>query len=214
MPGTNHTVRARGVAASKGLLEVCPRDAKPIAAVGTRDRRRRGRRFRRAGIETLELILVTPIIVILLVATLQFGSVHLVQEAITHAAKVGAREAAKGAPIEEVAVSIDAVLEPHGIDVADKTINMDGSITYTPKTGTRVFVEYGPDSVTVESFGDTSVGTPPTSSSMPTLAEPEVRVSVLVRLEQAPILSPEALKRLGFTFSGDRYEIRAVARLE
>jgi Flp pilus assembly protein TadG len=165
---------------------------------------------RRAGIETLELILVTPIVVILLVATLQFGSVHLVQEAIKHAATVGAREAAKGAPIEEVAVSIDAVLEPHGIDVATKTIS-GSTITYTPHTGTRVFIEYGPGSVQVEDFGDSSFGSHPTS---PSLATPEVRVTVNVKLDQAPIINVGALSSLGFIFQGDRFQESSVARLE
>jgi hypothetical protein len=49
---------------------------------------------------------------------------------------------------------------------------------------------------------------------MPTIKEPEVRVSVLVKLEKAPILSPATLNRFGFNFPGDRYEVRAIARLE
>jgi len=179
-------------------------------------RHRRSSRARRAGVETLELILVTPIVVILLVAILQFGSVHIVQEAITNAATVGAREAAKGAPIEEVAVSVDAVLEPHGIDLVNKTIT-SGTANYDFPTdsGARIFIEYGPNSDQVEHRGDASVGTPPSSgTATPDLEAPDVRVTVLVSLDKAPIFSPATLNRFGFNFPGERYEVRAIARLE
>lgn len=181
-------------------------------------RQNKRRRVRRAGVETLELILVTPIVVILLVAILQFGSVHIVQEAITHSTTVGAREAAKGAPIEQVAGSIQAVLEPHGIEFANPVPDTDGSTTYTaiPNSGVRVIIEYGPEGLdkVVEYFGDPSVGDMLTSPADPELAAPEVRVTVRVKLDKTPIFSPATLNRFGFTFPGDRYEVRAIARLE
>ncbi len=165
----------------------------------------------RAGVGTLELILVTPGVVIIAVATLQFGTVHLIQAAITHAATEGAREAGKDASYElpnnlvkEVAVVVDTVLEPHGIDVADTT-----GPTPTPQPGTRVILEIG--SITAE-FGDPAFSCSPPAS--PTLSSNEVRVTVCVKLEQTPIIDVSALSGFGFSFPGDHFQISAVSGIE
>jgi hypothetical protein len=158
---------------------------------------------RRRGVQVLELILVTPVIVILLVATVQFGSVHIIQSAVTHSATVGAREGAQGATVEEIAVEVDEVLAPHGIDVIDGT---------TPGAGTWIVLEVE-DAVT--EFGDLSFDPPtPIEQGFSALAAGEVRVTVYVKLEQTPVVNVEALKNFGFTFPGDYFQVSSVTKLE
>ena len=59
-------------------------------------RRRRNYR-RRRGVATLELILVTPILLIVLIFSVQVGIFSIYQATIVHSATVAAREAGKGA---------------------------------------------------------------------------------------------------------------------
>jgi hypothetical protein len=152
----------------------------------------------------LELILVTPVIVMVLVATLQFGSVHLIESALTHAATVGAREGAQGATVFEVAVEVDAVLEPHGIDVVDA--NDD------PGDGTYVILEVGEN---LTEFGDPNFAPdPPAAPDYPELGPGEIRVTVYVDLDQTPIINVKALEDFGFIFPGEFFQISAVAKLE
>lgn len=163
----------------------------------------RGAKNRRHGVQVLELILVTPVIVILLVATIQFGSVHLIQSAITHAATVGAREGAQEATVAEVALEVDEVLEPHGIDVVN-----GGS----PVAGTKVILEVGTD---VTQFGDPSFTvSAPQPPEFPALGPAEVRATVYVKLDKTPIINVNALEDFGFIFPGEYFQISAVAKLE
>ena len=61
---------------------------------------RRSARNRR-GVETLELILVLPILVILIVFSVQFAMVSFFQSAVVHAATVGARSCTAASELEE-----------------------------------------------------------------------------------------------------------------
>ncbi|MCH8922470.1 MAG: pilus assembly protein, partial [Planctomycetes bacterium] len=61
----------------------------------------------RRGSVTLEFILVTPIIIILTWAVFQYGILLLVQQSVTHAAAVAAREAGKGEPIDVIGRVVD-----------------------------------------------------------------------------------------------------------
>lgn len=152
----------------------------------------------------MELILVTPVIMIVLVATIQFASVHLIESALTHAATVGAREAAQEATVDEVAVEVDAVLEPHGIDVVDSMGQ--------PGDGTYVILEVG-DQVT--EFGDPAFDPdPPSTPDYPELGPAEVRVTVYVKLDKTPIINVNALEDFGFIFPGEFFQISSVAKLE
>ena len=159
---------------------------------------------RRRGVEVLELILVTPVIVIVLVASIQFGSVHVIESALTHAATVGAREGAQEATVAEIAKEVDAVLEPHGIDVVDALDQ--------PGDGTYVILEVG-DLVT--EFGDATFDPdPPAEPEYPAIGPGEVRVTVYVKLEKTPVVNASALENFGFVFPGEFFQISAVAKLE
>ncbi|NUQ64288.1 MAG: pilus assembly protein [Pirellulales bacterium] len=166
---------------------------------------RNRRKFRRAGVQTLELVLVTPVIVIVFVAAFQFGLVHWTQSAITHAATEGAREAGKDAPhqtpanlVVEIAGVVDAVLDPMGIDIS----NASGS-------GTRVTLEVGGNTA---SFGDPTFNCNPPAS--PTLSSDEVRVTVCIKLDKTPVLDPGALGYFGFVFPGDHFRVSTVSLIE
>jgi hypothetical protein len=153
---------------------------------------------RRAGVQTLELILAMPVIVVTLVAIVEFGTVQTVLSAVTHAATVGAREAGKGATLLEVASSVDGVLEPHGIDVVDGN---------APVAGTKVLVETG---ALVEIFGDLSLGCGPPAA--PILNADEVRVTVCIDLDNTPVL--DVLCNWGFPFPGDCFRVSSVVKRE
>jgi len=75
----------------------------------------KGRR-RRAAL-TVELILVLPILILVCLATIQFGILMTVHQAVTHAATVAAREAAKGAPQQTLECIVEEVLAPHCLTV-------------------------------------------------------------------------------------------------
>ena len=180
--------------------------AKSRGGSATRSRALSGRRVsrRRSGVEVLELLLVTPVIVVLLVATIQFGSVHLIDSAITHASTVGVREAAQEADVGEVAVEVDKVLQPHGIDV----VTALGS----PVDGTQVILEVGTD---VTKFSNLSFQPPPPASpEFPELGPGEVRVTVYVKLDKTPIINVKALEEFGFIFPGEYFQVSSVAKLE
>src|SRR3990172_5607939 len=72
---------------------------------------------RRGGAITLEFILVLPVILVLFLAGIQFGTLVLIDHAVSHAATVGAREAGKGASLAEVVSVVEAVLGPHCITI-------------------------------------------------------------------------------------------------
>ena len=76
-------------------------------------------RERRRGVTTLELILVMPVIVVMLVAILEFGTLMVLQSTVTHAATVGAREAGKIADIDEVVEAVQAVLGVNCITLSE-----------------------------------------------------------------------------------------------
>ncbi|NLX97706.1 MAG: pilus assembly protein [Rhodopirellula sp.] len=168
------------------------------------------RQCRRAGVETLELLLVTPVIVIVFVAAFQFGLVHWTQSAITHAATEGAREAGKDAPYQtaadlvvEIAAVVDAVVQPMGIDISG-----------TLGSGTRVYLEVGPNNANTAWFGDSDPGFDCEPPASPILASNEVRVTVCVKLDKTPVLDVGALSYFGFVFPGNCFRISTVSLIE
>ncbi|MDY0168270.1 MAG: pilus assembly protein [Thermoguttaceae bacterium] len=83
-------------------------------------RRRRIARPRR-GAATLELILAVPILLIVLVFSIQFGVAAIYQATVVHSATVAAREAGKGIDLEAVADAVNMVLGIHGIEISETT---------------------------------------------------------------------------------------------
>ena len=102
-------------------------------------RRNRRRRRSRRGIKVLELILVTPIILLALLGTVEYGLLNITHAAVTQAATVGAREAAKLNPLDEIVLD-EVVGRVNQILVANEIV-----ITDVPGSGTRLVIEDGSD---------------------------------------------------------------------
>ena len=164
----------------------------------------------RRGSVTLEFILVTPIIIILTWAVFQYGILLLVQQSVTHAAAVAAREAGKGEPIDVIGRVVDNVLMVHCLDIADE--NGDP----IADSGMRVLLETGDPMggpATVESFGDASVECDPPDD--PAVQPDEVRVTVCLDLTKPPICN--FLLNFGLTeltFEGKRLVISSLVKKE
>ncbi len=79
----------------------------------TKTSKRAGRR----GSLTVELILVLPILILVCLATIQFGILMTVHQAVTHAATVAARAAAKGASQPTLECIVEQILAPHCLTV-------------------------------------------------------------------------------------------------
>ena len=151
------------------------------------------RRSRRRGLQTLEVVLVLPILLLVSLAIFQFGILVLVQQSVAHAATVTAREAAKGADVDELVLVANQILGPHCIEigtdaavvledvVAAQTLDYQGSLTCNPPVD------------------------PPTDAD-------EVRTTICVGLNQKPFLT--ALKAYSIDFSGKRFEISSLVKKE
>ncbi len=145
----------------------------------------------RRGVETLELILVLPVLIFVLVVTFQFATLLIFRAAVTHAATVAAREAGKGAAFDKVVGAVQQVLDANCIAVSD-----------APGSGTKVVLEDG-DGIVDAQFGDPGLVCPPPANPLDPL---QVRVTVCVDLPATPFC--DALAGWGFTFLG-RGPVRA-----
>ena len=154
---------------------------------------RTGRFRRRHGLQTLELVLVLPILMLVTIGVFQFAVLMLVQQAVTHAATVGAREAGKGADVEELVDVVEAILAPHDIKIGPHA-----SVTLEDPTATSPVEQRG------------SLACPPPST--PSLDSDEVRVTVCLDLTSKPLLN--ALKSNGIDLMGKRFRISSVVKKE
>jgi len=143
---------------------------------------------------------VLPILLIASLATIQFGIALVVSQAVTHAATVGAREAAKmadtggvGVDMDELVCVVESVLGTHGI-----TIGTDASVVLEDPTGSNPIEQRG-----------TLVCNPP---STPVPQSSEVRVTVCVDLGKKPFLN--CLTVFGLDFSGRRFTASSLLRKE
>ncbi len=160
-------------------------------------RSRRARRSgRRAGVQTLELLLVTPVIVIALIAIMEFGTLHIVQSAVTNAATEAARRAAQGGDIADVVATVQNVASIHNI-----------SIDSAANSKTNVVLERG--SLPPVNYNiSPGITCPPLT---PAIIDPnEVRVTVCVGLDKTPIIN--VLSGFGFPFPKEGLQISAVAK--
>ena len=144
----------------------------------------------------LELILVLPVLVILLVAMVEFTMLMILQSTVTHAATVGAREAGKYPDIDEVVEAVTVVLGANCIALDDA----DGS-------GTKVLLESG--DALPSYFGDPSL-----ECNVPEnpLQPDEVRVTVCVALRATPFC--DALRAFGFSLFDNRLEVSSLVKKE
>lgn len=159
-------------------------------------------RRQRCGVITLELILVLPVLVVMLVALVEYTTLMVLQSTVTHAATVGAREAGKMPDIDEVVEAVQAVLGANCIVVSAE-----------PGSGTKVILEDGASPLTgtglITQFGD-----PDMDCELPAnpVALDEVRVTVCVEMHATPVC--DALGAFGFSLSGKRFEVSSLVKKE
>jgi len=169
-------------------------------------RERRVRRARRASV-TLELIIAMVILVVLLVAVFEYTTLMVFQATLTHAATVGAREAGKGAQIDEVVDVVQAIVGVNCIAIDD-----------TPDSGTNVILEDGAAGCGTTSFGDPNFD----DCQLPSngLNPDEVRVTVCVAIEATPFCNALAVPLCGalgetaFSLSGCHLHASSLVKKE
>ncbi|GIX01574.1 MAG: hypothetical protein KatS3mg112_0511 [Thermogutta sp.] len=82
-------------------------------------------------------VLVLPILLLATLAVVQFGVLMLIEQTVTHAVTVAAREAGKGADIDATVLSVNAVLGLHGLSVGPgATLVLEDSLS-TPAVQVR-----------------------------------------------------------------------------
>lgn len=155
----------------------------------------RGRQRFRSGSSTLESIIVLPVLVIVIVVTVQFGAAMLVGHSVTHAATVGAREAAQGATIGQIRAAVESILKPHKLQMGANA----SVILEDPTMGG--FQQSG-----------TLPCTLPTSPPTGSLAANERRVTVCVKMDASPMLN--SLTSLGLDVSDRTITRSALVRVE
>ena len=121
---------------------------------------------RRRGFQVVELVFALPLAVLLLFAALNYGSMLMIRNALTHAVTVGAREAGKGGNIDDVVEAVNGVLAVHQIAITDK-----------PSSGTKVAVQGGDGHIA--EYGDAKLS----CGRSPSVQKNEVCVTVWVHAD-------------------------------
>ncbi len=164
-------------------------------------------RSTRRGSVTLELIIAMVILVVLLIAVFEYATLMVFQATITHAATVGAREAGKGAQIDEVVEVVQAIVGVNCILIDD-----------TPGSGTKVILEDGDPGCGTTSYGDPDFD----DCAVPDneLNVDEVRVTVCVAIDATPFCDAlavplcGALGETGFSLSGCHLHASSLVKKE
>lgn len=155
--------------------------------------RPKGKLQKRRGVLTLEAVLVLSVLILVTIAVFQFAIVMLIEQGITHAVTVAAREAGKGADVDATVESVNAVLQVHGLHVGP---------------GVSLILEDPLATPSVVIRGE-SACQPPTQ---PTITPGYVRTTLCVGLAQRPFLN--ALRLFCLDFSGKTFVVSAIARRE
>jgi hypothetical protein len=142
---------------------------------------------------TIQVVVVLPILVLMTVAIVQFGIIVVVEQAVAHAATVGAREAGKGADADDLICVVETVLASHCIQIGPKA---------------SLVLEDPTADLPVEQRG----AVPCCPPSGPSLDPDEVRVTVCVDLSKKPFLN--ALKCVGVDLAGRRFAASSVVKKE
>lgn len=127
---------------------------------------------RRRGVVTLELILVIGVLLMLLIASVVFGTLLVLKGTVAQAATVAAREAGKlidadpTCTAEQLAPIVQKILDVHCITVSDNS-----------GTGTKITLEVASPATTT-TYGGLACTAPAT----PALSSDEIRVTVCVAL--------------------------------
>jgi len=146
---------------------------------------------RRRGAVTIEALVVIPLLVIVTFAAFQFAGTIAVEQAVSYAATVGARESGKYATDAEIEVTVENALAPFNILLGSQA------------------------SVVVERFGSANslIGTfPLTAPVTPALVAGETRVTVGVSLSLAPLA--RLLGNFGLDFSAGTFTASSLVRFE
>lgn len=162
--------------------------------------RRRSKWDCRSGAETIELIVSLPLLFFALIGIVQYSIQTLVQQAVTQAAQVAAREAGKGATLTNVVDAVNTILAPHNITISSTAGSLTKVVLETSDTV--------PVTTTVD-FGDPGVSCTPPS---PTLGVNEARVTICIGLTKTPLLN--ALPSFGFDTTGKQFEISSLVKKE
>ena len=141
----------------------------------------------------MELVIALVVLIVLFVAGIQFGTTMIVEQAVTHAAAVGAREAGKGADIDELECVVERILAPHVVNVGPCA-----SVVLEDPSAARP----------VQQAGSLACNPP----SEPALQPGEVRVTVSVDLSKRPFFN--ALGSLGISSHGKRFTVSSVVYRE
>lgn len=150
-------------------------------------------RNQRRGALTLEAVLVLSILILVTLAVFQFSIVMLVEQSLTHAVIVAAREAGKGADIDATVESVDAVLGIHGLHIGSgASLVLEDPLAVPP--------------VVVRG------GMPCQAVNQPAVSPGYVRATLCVNLGQRPLLN--ALKTFCLDFSEKRFTVSAIAHRE
>ena len=144
----------------------------------------------RSGVAVLELILVLPILVLTLIAAIQFSSVLTVDTTLKHASIEASRLASLGCDSNQIESRIDEFLSVHNMSISGG--------------GVRVVIE--DENGIAQSSGDgsltsTTIGGPVTAGT--------VRSTLLVETDAQPI--PNLLRDYCVDFSGQQSEHTSVA---
>jgi len=151
------------------------------------------RRKRRRAFQTLEIIIILPICLIASIAAFEFGIAMVIQQAVTHASTVAAREAGKGADIDELVDVVDTVLATHNIEIGPNA---------------SIVLEDLNAVVPVDQRG-TLACTPPAT---PLIGFDDVRVTVCVDMGAEPFLN--VLWSYGIDFSGKTFTVSSLVKKE
>lgn len=87
----------------------------------------RNRNQRRRGAATVEMAVVTPLLLTIVFGIIEYGWVFSVQQSLVTAAREGARTASlPGTTVSEVQARVSDYLSPLGIQTADVDVDIDG----------------------------------------------------------------------------------------
>ena len=163
-----------------------------MARAGRNQFNHNSRRTRkRRGVHTIELIMVLFVLVLATFVTVQFGTALIVKQTVAEASTVAAREAAKGATLDELTCYIDRVLGIHGIMIgANASYTLERNGIEEPLQGSL----------------------PCDPPATPMIDPDEVRVTLCVSLTTHPILN--ILQPYGVDYTGKKFMISSVATLE
>lgn len=125
----------------------------------TRRGRNRGgstiRRFSRRAAAVVEMAVVAPLLVTILFGIIEYGWVFTIRQALTNAAREGARVAAlPGSTDAEVQTRVNGYLAPLG--VTTHTIELTRATEENPIEVVHVFVPYADVTLIGEFFGSTN----------------------------------------------------------